>query len=88
MKLLYAARMARWDLLRPICALASCVSTWTIWCDKMLHRLVCYVNSTVDKRLVGYVGDKLTDCRLELHADADLAGCKLTKKSTTGSFLV
>ena len=88
MKLLYAARMARWDLLRPVCALAACVARWTKMCDKMLHKLVCYVNSTVNKRLVGYVGDELLECWLEIYTDADLAGCKLTKKSTSGVFLV
>ena len=44
MKLLFAARMARFDLLRAVQGLASTVTKWSIDCDKALHRLVCCVN--------------------------------------------
>ena len=30
MSILYTARLARFDLLRPVCALASCVTRWTL----------------------------------------------------------
>ena len=40
MKMLYAARMARFDLLRAINHLASFVTKWNRECDKKLHRLV------------------------------------------------
>ena len=33
MKLLYTARMARYDLLRPVCRLATYVTKWTPECD-------------------------------------------------------
>ena len=33
MKLLYAARMARFDLLRATCGLACCVTKWDAACD-------------------------------------------------------
>ena len=46
MSLLYTARMARYDLLRPVCALASMVSKWIVHCDRMLYKFVCYVKST------------------------------------------
>ena len=42
MKILYGARLARLDLLRPIAALASKITKWDSVCDGMLHRLVCY----------------------------------------------
>ena len=63
MKLLYAARLARWDLLRAIGILSSRITQWTPFCDKALHRLMCYVNSSVDQTLTGYVGqnDRLDD---------------------------
>ena len=48
MKLLFAARMARYDLLRAVQGLASRVTKWSNECDKSLHRLMCYVNSTLD----------------------------------------
>ena len=39
MKILYGARMARYDLLRGVCALASCVTKWTLQNDVDLYRL-------------------------------------------------
>ena len=76
MKLLYAAHHARWDLLRAIGILSSRATKWTPFCDKALHRLMCYVNSSVDQTLTGYVGqdDTLDDIALHVYADADLAG--------------
>ena len=88
MKLLYAARLARWDLLRAIGILSSRITKWTPFCDKALHRLMCYVNSSVDQTLTGYVGqdDTLEDIALHVYADADLAGDRPSYKSTAGSF--
>ena len=51
--------MCRWDLLRPVCALASLVSKWDTECDKKLHKLMCYIDSTMNMRLIGKVGDKV-----------------------------
>ena len=87
MKILYGARMARYDLLRPVAALASQVSRWTKLDDKKLHRLVSYINCTIDLHMIGWVGDKFSDCFLRLYSDADFAGCKKSAKSTTGAFL-
>eukprot|EP00975_Prorocentrum_lima_P028059 5897646-Prorocentrum_lima.AAC.1 len=50
MKILYGARMARFDLLRAVSYLAACVTKWTLTCDQDLHRLVCYINSTLSLR--------------------------------------
>ena len=86
MKILYAARMVRFDLLKAIQALASRIHKWTSWCDKALHRLVCYIHTSADHTLVGYVGDSLSDTTLRCYADADFAGCKATYKSTSGLF--
>ena len=44
MKVLYGARMARFDLLRPMCALATHITKWTSHCDKALHRLMCFID--------------------------------------------
>ena len=43
MKILFAARMARFDLLRATQSLASRVTKWSIECDVALHRLVAYI---------------------------------------------
>ena len=46
MKVLYCARMARYDLLRATCGLAAQVTKWTPSCDRKLHRLMAYIKST------------------------------------------
>ena len=58
MKLLYAARIARFDLLRSINSLARNVTKWTVDDDAKLYHLMCYVNSSLTKRMTGWVGDK------------------------------
>ena len=87
MKILFAARMARFDLLRAVQGLAARVTKWSEDCDKALHRLVCYVHSTLDYRMTAYVGDKVADCKLWIFADADHAG-EYDNRSTSGCFLV
>ena len=57
MKVLYAGRMGRFDLLRPVNALASKITKWTKLCDKQMHRLICYVNSTLDEYMYAWVTD-------------------------------
>jgi hypothetical protein len=90
MKLLYGARLARWDLLRAIGILSSRVTKWSKACDKSLHRLMCYVNTTVEYTLTGYVGknDRFEDLHRALYPDADLAGDRPSFKSTMGNYTV
>ena len=61
MKLLYAARIARFDLLRNINTLARNVTKWTVKDDVRLHHLMidlmCYVNGSKTKKMIGWVGD-------------------------------
>ena len=59
-KLLYAARIARFDLLRSINMLARDVTKWSKCDDIKLHHLMCYVNSTKGQKLIGWVGNELT----------------------------
>ena len=87
MKILFAARMARFDLLRAVQGLAARVTKWSTDCDKALHRLVCYINSTLDITLNAFIGDPVSECRLWCFADSDHAG-EYDNKSTTGCFLV
>ena len=87
MKCLYGARCCRFDLLRPICALAQKVTKWDRECDAKLHRLMCYINASKDVKMYGKVGDSLEDVRLALFSDTDFAGCKSTMRSTPGVFL-
>ena len=89
LKLLYAARFARFDLLRSITMLARNVNKWTKkdYADAKLHHLMCYVNSTLDKRMIGWVGDYIADLSIGIFADADFAGCGDTLRSTSGSHM-
>ena len=87
MKILFAARMARYDLLRATQSLASRVTKWSEDCDIGLHRLVSYINSTLDLTMHSFIGDRFRGCQLWLFADADFAG-EHDSKSTTGSYMV
>ena len=87
MKILYAARMGRFDLLRATNSLARYVTKWGPTCDRRLHRLVCYINSTKHIKMVGWIGDQMKDLELQVYSDADFASDKDTQKSTTGIFM-
>ena len=63
------------------------ITRWDPHCDKMLHRLMCYVHSTYHVRKVGWVGEGSASIDVHLYADADFAGCKRTGRSTSGAFL-
>ena len=85
MKILYAARLCRFDLLRAVCHLATFVTKWTSECDRKLHRLIGYIKATKHYRMVGWVGDELSCINPHWFADADFAGCRFTKRSTSVS---
>jgi hypothetical protein len=87
MKTLYCARMARFDFMRAVNRLACFVSKWTEECDRRLYRLICYIHSTKHWRMHGWCGDDPTDISPHVYADADLAGCERSQKSTTGVHL-
>ena len=87
MKIFYASRNARFDTLRAVSYLACHITRWTLDCDKRLHRLVCYINSTLDYRQCGWTDGDLGSVRLSIYADADFAGCQRSNKSTTGGIL-
>ena len=84
MKILYGARTGRYDLIRPAQALASRITKWNHLCDRKLHRIVSYVNSTLALHLYGWVGDSAEFIELVAYCDADLAGDRTDSKSTSG----
>ena len=88
MKVLYGARAARLDLLRAIGHLACFITRWTSECDRKLHRLMCYVDSSLRLQMGGWVGDPIDSVQPHLFADADFAGCTDTQRSTSGYYLV
>lgn len=75
MEIRYGARLARFDLLGHIAALASKITRWDTVCDRMLHGLVCYINSSLSCKLKGHIGDSSESLNLTLYSDADFAGC-------------
>ena len=89
MKALWLARLARPDILKPICNLASCVQKWTRGCDRRLFRLICYLDSSRPYRLLSTVQDKTEDLYLQLFVDADFAGERELgdARSTSGGWL-
>ena len=48
---------------------------------------MCYVNSSLSKRMVGWVGDDFKELSVSLFADADFAGCSQSMRSTSGSHM-
>jgi len=87
MKCLYAARMARFDLLRPIQGLTKHLTKWTKRQDQELYHLMCYIYMTKSWKMVGWVADKFEDMTMHLFTDADFAGCDQSLRSTIGVHL-
>ena len=81
MKILYVVRMARPDLLRATCMLARNVSRWCNECDRRLHRLVSYKNTTQAWVQHSYVGDNFDDLRLGCSRTRILPEINLTAKA-------
>ena len=82
MKSLYAARLCRPDLLKPINELAKSVTKWTRNRDKQLWQFMCYIYTTRHYELQGVVGNKKEEVRLELNVDSDFAGEHRDSRST------
>ncbi len=87
MKCLYVARFVRFDLLWPTGNLARTVSKWIKACDRRLHRLMCYLHSTLDHSLEAFIGDAPEDCHVLGYVDASFADDVNDSKSTSGMFI-
>ena len=87
MKLLYAARVGRFDLLRSINNLARKITKGTKKEDALLHHLMAYVHQSKHHMMIGWVGDSMENSSIGLFADADYAGCGESLKSTSGAHL-
>ena len=86
MKILYGARMARYDLLHSCQILACKITKWTKRCDQRLLRIVSYLHQSLELTMFGWVGEDSKDWRLWLYTDADFAADKSTSKSVSGVF--
>ena len=89
MTVLYAARVARYDLFKPINFLAKRMTKWDSKCDRRLHQLMSYINETSEQVMLGYIGenDDMAQLGLHLYCDADFAGDPYTLKSTSGAHM-
>ena len=86
MKILYGARMARYDLLHVCHVLACTITKWTKRCDQRLHRIMCDLHQVGDVTMMGWVGDTSISWTLWLYTDAHLAADKSTSRSVSGVF--
>ena len=88
MKLLFAARLARPDLVDAITLRASKVTSWNKSHDRALHRLMQYAQHAADLELVSELSsDDFQTAVLVMSPDADLAGDLESTKSTSGLWL-
>ena len=71
-----------------IMRLARQIHKWSVECDRRLHRLYCYIHSTMSQVLTGVLstGDQ-KDLRIDCWPDADLCGDIFSTKSTSGRFI-
>ena len=84
-QLLYCARLARPDFMLAINLLSRNFTTWTVYHDRSFHRVLEYAQYSQEYMLRGHVGSGAIS--QELYCDADHAGCKKTRRSTSGIWL-
>ena len=87
MKILYGARFLRYDLLWPLASVARQISKWNKASDRRLHRLVSYLNTTIEYSLESFVGDDPERCIVLEYCDASFADDIRESKSTSGCYL-
>jgi len=87
MKSLWAARVGRPDISVCVTRLARDITRWSSFCDKALFRLVCWLHSSADLKLVGRVKGPPSSWKLTCYPDADFVSDD-TCRSTSGYFLV
>ena len=87
MKGLWLARLARPDISYSVGRLASRITIWTRAEDVHLHRLVTYVHWTKEYSMVFQAGG-LETTELHVYADADLASCVHSARSTSGMMII
>jgi hypothetical protein len=84
MTILYSARQSRFDLFKAINFLAKRITRWDPKCDRRLHQLMCFIWSSREDQMIGWIGDDPKDLTGHLFCDADFAGCPYTLRSTSG----
>ena len=54
MKVFYAARAARFGIYDAVAKLSRFITNWTVECDRRLHRIMCYIRTTLGYRMKGW----------------------------------
>jgi len=81
MKLLYAARHAKLEVVVAITRLASDISRWTAECDRQLCRLLDFVHAHSDWCLIGSLAPvDITSVEVVASPNGDLSGDKSPKQ--------
>jgi len=85
MSLLYAARMARPDLIQTIVSISRHSADWTKFADSRLEYLMGYVKGSVELEQKSFVAvGAAKNMYLETFVDADLGGDESSSRSTSG----
>ena len=87
MKVLWAARLSRPDVIKAIGDLTRRVTKWSRADDKRLHRLMNYLWESREYCLKSRIADRQEDLRLVLYTDADHSSAVEDAKSTSGGLL-
>lgn len=87
MKILWVARVCRYDILYSVCQSARLIAKWTSSCDNNLLRLIGYMKKTKYLTLRACVGDTLDKCFLAAFPDASHADDGEHNFSTSGGFI-
>ena len=82
--IMYTGRVARFNLLKPVGFLAKHITRWNTACDKRLHRIMCYIKTTLTDDMCGWIGDDVSKLTAHMFMDADFAGDPFTRRSTSG----
>lgn len=81
---LYLARFNRPGILWTVKTLAREVDKWTIASDKRPHRLISYINCTIEYQQTSFMGDPVHKCITAMFVDACFAGDLRDSKSASG----
>ena len=86
MTIMYAAKMARFDFLKPVRHLARKMTKWTDQGERKLKKIIEYMHSIYELRPTGFVCDDPSELSLVQYSDADFASDRADTKSTSGLF--
>jgi hypothetical protein len=84
MRCLWLSRLARPDLSFAVRRLASRVTSWTLWEDRQMLRLISYVHATADRMIQAIVNPNKSP-ELVVYTDSDFVSCPHTARSTSES---